>query len=75
MVMIGKSDDAADELSVVIKMQMLMVDPKNASSGGRDGAGVEKQTKPRGDVSRHVELANQEPSGLLWQTMTVDRFY
>ena len=60
---------------VLIPLLMLIVDPKNASSGGRDGAGVEKQTKPRGDVSRHVELANQEPSGLLWQTMTFYRFY
>lgn len=63
------------KMVLLILMLMLTVDPNNASSGGRDGAGVEKQTKPRGDVSRHVELANQEPSGLLWQTMTVDRFY
>ena len=63
------------KMVLLILMLMLTVDPNNASSGGRDGAGVEKQTKPRGDVSRHVELANQEPSGLLWQTMTVYRFY
>ena len=63
------------KMVLLILMLMLTVDPNNASSGGRDGAGVEKQTKPRGDVSRHVELANQEPSGLLWQTMTFYRFY
>ena len=39
-------------------------------SGGRDRAGLEEQAEPRGDVPRHVELANQEPPGLLGQTMT-----
>ena len=31
---------------------------------------MEKQAKPRRDVSRHVELANQKPPRILGQTMT-----
>ena len=56
---------------VVVLMVLLTVeDHNNVSSGGRNRVGLEKQKKPLRNVPGHVELANQESSGILWQTMT-----
>ena len=44
--------------------------PFNCSTGGRDRARLEEQKKSGGNVSRHVELANEEPARIFGKTMT-----
>ena len=41
--------------------------------GGRDGAWLEEQKKSGRNVSRHVELANQEPARIFRKTMTSEK--